>query len=58
MYITDENDFKALEQIILEKKYFRNRGKNVETQCSRFEKDFASKIGTNYSLLVTSGPTP
>lgn len=55
MYITDENDFKALKQLILDRKYSRNQGKGVETHCSKFEEDFAQKMGSKHSLLVTSG---
>ena len=55
MYITDENDFKALKQLILDRKYSRNQGKGVQTHCSKFEEDFAQKMGSKYSLLVTSG---
>ncbi len=55
MYITDENDYKAIERIILDKLYFRNRGAGVETHCSKFEKDFAQKMDSNHALLVTSG---
>lgn len=55
MYITNEQDFEILQKIILEKKYFRNRGKDVESFCSKFEYDFAALLGTKHSLLVTSG---
>jgi 8-amino-3,8-dideoxy-alpha-D-manno-octulosonate transaminase len=55
MYITDENDYEVLKDLILEKKYFRNLGKGIVGHCGRFENNFANLIGTEYSLMVTSG---
>jgi len=55
MYRCDNTDFKALEEVIVKQKLFRNRGKGVETECSRFEKAFAQRIGVAHSVLVNSG---
>ncbi|MBC7540322.1 MAG: aminotransferase class I/II-fold pyridoxal phosphate-dependent enzyme [Bacteriovorax sp.] len=55
MYITDENDIEILRDLILSKKYFRNRGKNITGFCNQFESSFAEKIGVKHSLMVTSG---
>jgi dTDP-4-amino-4,6-dideoxygalactose transaminase len=55
MYITNENDVEILRDMILSKKYFRNRGKNIAGFCNQFEKSFAEKIGVQHSLMVTSG---
>lgn len=55
MYRCDDSDFKALEEVIVEGKLFRNRGKGVESECLRFERAFAQKIGVAHSILVNSG---
>jgi 8-amino-3,8-dideoxy-alpha-D-manno-octulosonate transaminase len=55
MYITDQEEIKILEKIILNKEFFRNKGPNTRSQCDYFETAFAKQINTKYSLLVTSG---
>ncbi len=55
MYITDESDLEILREVILSKNYFRNKGEGVAGHCHNFEKNFASLMGSKYSLLVTSG---
>ncbi len=55
MYTIDEKELSALRETILSKKYFRYQGKDVETNCSLFEKEFAEKIDTDYAIFLTSG---
>lgn len=55
MYLTDEKDVDVLRDLILSKKYFRNRGKDKAGFCNQFEKSFSEKIGVQHSLMVTSG---
>lgn len=53
--MTDENDINAIREIILSKNYFRNKGAGRLGHCNLFEKAFAEKMNTKYSLMVTSG---
>lgn len=55
MYLYDNCDAEEVKKLILSKKYFRNQGENVETHCTKFEKDFSKFMGAPHSLLVTSG---
>jgi 8-amino-3,8-dideoxy-alpha-D-manno-octulosonate transaminase len=55
MYITDQNDVKAIEELILSKDYFRNKGTGRSGHCTTFESDFAKKMNSTHALLVTSG---
>lgn len=55
MYITNEDDVKMVTDVILSKRYFRNRGKGVVGHCRQFEMDFAQIMGVRHSLMVTSG---
>jgi len=55
MYVTNEDDVKAVSEIILSRKYFRNRGKDFIGECRQFELDFAKVMGVNQALMVTSG---
>lgn len=55
MYLTNEDDVKAISEVILSKQYFRNRGKDFVGHCRQFELGFAKRMGVNHSLMVTSG---
>jgi 8-amino-3,8-dideoxy-alpha-D-manno-octulosonate transaminase len=55
MYLTNEDDVKAISEVILSKKYFRNRGKDFVGHCRQFELGFAKMMGVDHSLMVTSG---
>lgn len=55
MYVTNEDDVKAVTEIILSRKYFRNRGKDFIGECRQFELEFAKVMGVNHALMVTSG---
>ena len=55
MYYCDQLELKAIEKVLMTKKLFRYQGKDVETECSLFEKSFAAYLKAPYSLLVSSG---
>jgi 8-amino-3,8-dideoxy-alpha-D-manno-octulosonate transaminase len=55
MYITNEEDARLVSDLILTKKYSRNRGKDSVGHCRQFELDFAKTMGTSHALMVTSG---
>lgn len=55
MYEVNEEEVEAVRKVLLSRKYFRYQGKNVETECTQFERELAHYIGTDYSLMVTSG---
>lgn len=55
MYYSDEAEILAISHVLQKKKLFRYQGKNVETECSLFEKEFASFLGNGHSVLLSSG---
>ncbi len=55
MYHSDDNEIKAIERVLKSKKLFRYQGKDVETECSLFEKNFSRYLNTKNSLLLSSG---
>lgn len=55
MYEIGELELKEIEALFKSKKFFRYQGKDIATNCSKFETEFCSFIGMNYSLFVTSG---
>lgn len=55
MYEVNEEEIEAVKKVLLSKKYFRYQGKNVETECTQFERELAHYIGNDYSVFVTSG---
>lgn len=55
MYYCDDLEMQAIERVLKSKKLFRYQGKDVETECTIFEKKFASYLSTAQTLLVSSG---
>jgi 8-amino-3,8-dideoxy-alpha-D-manno-octulosonate transaminase len=55
MYYCDEDELNAIAKVIKSKKLFRYQGPNVPTECFDFEKEFAHYLGTNHSILLSSG---
>lgn len=55
MYITDENEIQALQEIISQKSFFRYKGQDRKGHCDQFEENFSKKIGSKYSLMLSSG---
>jgi dTDP-4-amino-4,6-dideoxygalactose transaminase len=55
MYYCDDLEVKAIERVIKSKKLFRYQGKDVETECSLFEKDFAKHLNVKNTVLLSSG---
>jgi len=54
MYQIDEREIAAIRRVFRRGKLFRYQPGGLG-ECDRFEGEFAAKIGTRYSLLVTSG---
>lgn len=55
MYEVNEEELEAVKNVLLSRKLFRYQGKNVETECSQFESEFAHYLSSSFSLLTTSG---
>jgi 8-amino-3,8-dideoxy-alpha-D-manno-octulosonate transaminase len=55
MYYSDEAEIQAISNVLRKKKLFRYQGKNVETECSLFEKEFSKYLGNGRSVLLSSG---
>nr|BDT30130.1 aminotransferase class I/II-fold pyridoxal phosphate-dependent enzyme [Bacteriovorax sp. HI3] len=55
MYYCDDLEIKAIERVLKTKKLFRYQGKDVETECSQFEKSFARYLNSKHSILLSSG---
>lgn len=55
MYYCDQLELKAIEKVLMKKKLFRYQGKDIETECTLFEKSFAAYLQTPHTLLVSSG---
>lgn len=55
MYYSDEAEIQAISNVLRKKKLFRYQGKDVETECSLFEKEFSSYLGNGHSVLLSSG---
>jgi dTDP-4-amino-4,6-dideoxygalactose transaminase len=55
MYYSDEAEIEAISNVLRKKKLFRYQGKDVETECSTFEKEFSSYLGNGHSVLLSSG---
>jgi 8-amino-3,8-dideoxy-alpha-D-manno-octulosonate transaminase len=54
MYQIDEREIDAIRKVFTKKKLFRYQS-GGPGECDLFEREFAAKIGTKHSLLVTSG---
>ncbi|HUP58417.1 MAG TPA: aminotransferase class I/II-fold pyridoxal phosphate-dependent enzyme [Bdellovibrionota bacterium] len=54
MYEIDEKELVAIRKVFEKKKLFRYQSAGPG-ECDLFEREFARKIGTKHSLLVTSG---
>lgn len=54
MYQIDEKEISAIRRVFAKKKLFRYQTSGPG-ECDLFERDFAARIGTKHSLLVTSG---
>ncbi len=55
MNLVGAEEIEAISKVINSQKLFRYQGKNVETESSLFEKEFSKYIGTNCSILTSSG---
>ena len=55
MYYCDDLEIQAIAHVLKNKKMFRYQGKDVETQCSLFEKKFSTFLNTPHSILLSSG---
>lgn len=55
MYQLDQSELEAIKRLFESKKLFRYHGKDVATQCSAFEYEFAEYLGMKHALFVTSG---
>lgn len=55
MYYSDEAEIQAISNVLRKKKLFRYQGKDVETECSLFEKEFSKYLGEGHSVLLSSG---
>ena len=55
MYSIDQEEIEAVSNVLRSKKLFRYQGKNVETECSKFENEFSQYLKTNHTVLVSSG---
>ncbi|MEA9356698.1 DegT/DnrJ/EryC1/StrS family aminotransferase [Bacteriovorax sp. PP10] len=55
MYYSDEAEIQAISNVLRKKKLFRYQGKDVETECSLFEKEFSNYLGNGHSVLLSSG---
>lgn len=55
MYYSDEAEIQAISNVLRKKKLFRYQGKDVETECLLFEKEFSKYLGEGHSVLLSSG---
>jgi 8-amino-3,8-dideoxy-alpha-D-manno-octulosonate transaminase len=55
MYYSDELEIEAIKKVLAKKSLFRYQGKDVETECSLFEKKFAHYLNTQKTILLSSG---
>lgn len=55
MYSCDQAEIDAISKVLASKKLFRYQGAGVETECSKFEKEFSQYLNIPYSLMLSSG---
>jgi 8-amino-3,8-dideoxy-alpha-D-manno-octulosonate transaminase len=55
MYYSDELEIEAIKKVLTKKNLFRYQGKDVETECSLFEKNFTHYLNTKKAILLSSG---
>lgn len=55
MYDCAEEEIEAIAKIIRSKKLFRYQGNDIETECFKFEKNFAHYLGVHQTILLSSG---
>ncbi len=55
MYVVGKEEIKAIEEVVLSKKYFRYLGANQESITNACEKDWNHYLHSSFSLLTTSG---
>ena len=56
MYRIGKEEVKAVEKVIKSKELFRVKSGKL-SECDKFEKEWAKKIGTKYALLLNGGGT-
>ena len=56
MYRIGKEEIKAVEKVIKSKELFRVKSGKL-SECDKFEKELAKKIGTEYALLLNGGGT-
>ena len=55
MFDVGQDEIDAISKVILSKKLFRYQGKDVETECSLFEKEFSKYLNVEKTILLSSG---
>lgn len=55
MYEIGDQELEELRKLFQSKKLFRYQGKDVETESTKFEREFSAVINSPHSLLLTSG---
>lgn len=55
MFLCDKAEIDAVSRVITSKKIFRYQGADVETECSKFEKEFSQYLNIPYTLFLSSG---
>ncbi|MCF8060799.1 MAG: aminotransferase class V-fold PLP-dependent enzyme [Bacteriovoracaceae bacterium] len=55
MYEVGDGELKAIERVLNSQKYFRYQGPDVETETSLCELEWAQRLGSEFTLLTTSG---
>lgn len=55
MFYFEEDDYNAVLKVMKSGKLFRYQGKDIETECLLFEKEFSSFLGGGYAVTLTSG---
>jgi len=56
MYRIGKGEIKEIEKVIKSKELFRVKSEKL-SECDKFEKEWAKKIGTKYALLMNGGGT-
>jgi 8-amino-3,8-dideoxy-alpha-D-manno-octulosonate transaminase len=55
MFLSDQEEVDAISKVLESKKLFRYQGPDIETECSKFEKEFSQYLNVPHSLLLSSG---
>ncbi|MBT3584626.1 MAG: aminotransferase class I/II-fold pyridoxal phosphate-dependent enzyme [Halobacteriovoraceae bacterium] len=55
MYSFGDEEIEAFKKLVEKRKLFRHQGKDTESECQLFEKEFSKHMGVSHAVILSSG---